>query len=104
MFKNDGATTEATNGEIIYEAIIDMPYLNAIFRKTLSIHPQLSFLKRVCTKDHKLPPNLPDSKIYSLKSGDSVFIAVSGIQSDLNIYKKENQRYSILIDLWIKKL
>ena len=46
------ATTEATNGEIIYEAIIDMPYLNAILRKTLSMHPQLSFLERVCTKDH----------------------------------------------------
>lgn len=78
---------EKTNGKPTYEAVNNMPYLDAIFSETLRKHP-LPFLGRMCSKEFELPPALPGSKPYVMKPGSEILIPVSSIHSNPEYYEE----------------
>lgn len=79
---------EKFGDKVTYEAVANMPYLDAVFQETMRLHPQLAFLSRVCSKSFELPPTLPGAKPYVLKVGDEVMIPVTGIHEDPAFFKE----------------
>lgn len=69
------------NGELTYEALSEMRYMDMVINETLRKYPPLPSLSRVCTKDYQVP----NSEIQ-LRIGDSVMILVRGIHYDPDIY------------------
>ncbi|KAL7302597.1 hypothetical protein TKK_0005226 [Trichogramma kaykai] len=76
-------TLNKNSEEVTYDAIMQMPYLDAVFQETLRLHPQATMLGRVCTKPYTLPPTLPGAKPYDLEIGQEIVVPVSGIHPDL---------------------
>lgn len=60
-----------TEGKPSCKDISDMPYLDAVLRESMRLHPT-SLLDRVCVKEFELPPALPRLKPHRVKPGDSV--------------------------------
>lgn len=75
-----------TNGKPTYEAVNNMPYLDAIFSETLRLHP-VAFLNRMCSKDFELPPSLPHLKPFMVKPGMEVLIPAAAIHVDPQYYE-----------------
>ncbi|XP_019884431.2 cytochrome P450 9e2-like [Camponotus floridanus] len=73
---------EDTNGQLSYEAINEMVYLNATINETLRMHPVQALTDRLCTKDFELPPTLPGAKPYVVKAGTQIWIPFYGLQHD----------------------
>ncbi|XP_060531630.1 cytochrome P450 6l1-like [Cylas formicarius] len=69
------------NGEITYEAIQEMKYLDMCFSETLRKYPVLPFLDRRCTKDYVLP----GTNVF-IKEGIPVLVPMMGIHSDPKFY------------------
>ncbi|XP_014227581.1 cytochrome P450 9e2-like [Trichogramma pretiosum] len=85
-------TTLNKNSEkVTYDAIVQMPYLDAVFQETLRLHPQATMLGRVCTKPYTLPPALPGAKPYDLEVGQEIVVPVSGIHSDPDLFDHPDQ-------------
>ncbi|KRT80270.1 cytochrome P450 [Oryctes borbonicus] len=74
-------TLERNNGELTYEAIWEMNYLDMVINETLRKYPPLPILTRQCTKDYRVP----DSNIIIHKE-DAVFIPIKGIHYDPEYY------------------
>ncbi|XP_018319270.2 uncharacterized protein LOC108732805 [Agrilus planipennis] len=84
---------EKHNGEITYEAIMEMEYLDKCFLEVLRKHPPGTALSRMCTKAYKIP-----GTGVELKKGDRIFISVYGIHHDPEYYpdpeKFDPERFS----------
>ncbi|OXU20727.1 hypothetical protein TSAR_010092 [Trichomalopsis sarcophagae] len=80
--------SEKSGDKVTYEAIANMPYLDAVFQETLRLHPQLAFLSRVCSKTFELPPALPGAKPYVMKVGEEIMIPVTGIHQDPTFFEE----------------
>jgi len=76
------AVLKTTNGELTYEALNGMQYLDAVVNETIRFWPVAPFLDRVCTQDFELPPALPGGKPYMLKKGSGVWFPVYGLHRD----------------------
>ncbi|XP_025832389.1 probable cytochrome P450 6a13 [Agrilus planipennis] len=81
------------NGEITYDAIMEMSYLDKCFQEILRKHPPAASLSRICTKTYKIP-----GSDVVLEEGDNVFISVYGIHHDPEFYpdpeKFDPERFS----------
>lgn len=73
---------KAHGGELSYESLNEMKYLQCCIDETLRIYPILGLLFRTASKDY----NIPDSDIV-LEKGTSVFISVMGVQRDPAIFE-----------------
>ena len=73
---------EDCNGEVTYEAINNMKYLDAIINESLRMYPVVVATDRICMKDFELPPALPSAKPYVVKKGEYIWIPVYGVQHD----------------------
>lgn len=80
------AVMHATDGKPSYEAVNNMPYLDAVFSETLRKHP-IAFLNRLCSKEFELPPALPGSKPYKITPGMGCFVPVAAIHGDPQLYE-----------------
>lgn len=69
-------------GEISYESVNNMKYLECCIDETLRIYPILGMLFRTASKDYQIP----DTKIV-LKKGSDVYISIMGIQRDPAIFE-----------------
>ena len=49
-------TLKNNNGELTYDAIHEMKYLDAVINETLRLHPIATLIERMCVKDFELPP------------------------------------------------
>ncbi|XP_069688236.1 uncharacterized protein [Periplaneta americana] len=68
-------------GQLTYEAIQQMTYLDMVVSETLRKYPILPFLDRKCLKDYELPS--PSGKgTVTLPAGTGVFIPIMAIQND----------------------
>ncbi|XP_014211404.1 uncharacterized protein LOC106641481 [Copidosoma floridanum] len=85
----DGVIRE-NNGEVTYEAITNMHYLDAVFNETMRMHPS-PFLTRVCSKDFELPPSLPNLKPFLVKTGTEILIPSAGVHRDPNYYENPDK-------------
>ncbi|CAH0555970.1 unnamed protein product [Brassicogethes aeneus] len=65
------------NGEINYDSIMEMRYMEQVIRETLRKYPPVSALTRQCTKDYKVP----DSDLV-IEKGTIAFIPIVGIHYD----------------------
>ncbi|KAI4471433.1 cytochrome p450 [Holotrichia oblita] len=65
------------DGEITYEAIMDMKYMDHVLDESLRKYPPVPFLNRKCGKDYKVPET-----DLILEKGTSVMISVTGLQMD----------------------
>ncbi|XP_018321669.1 probable cytochrome P450 6a21 [Agrilus planipennis] len=69
------------NGEITYEALMEMAYLDKCVQETLRKYPAFPILNRICTKTYKVP----ESDLV-IEKGTVVLICLFGIQSDPEYY------------------
>ncbi|XP_063930105.1 probable cytochrome P450 6a23 [Zophobas morio] len=69
------------NGEITYESIQDMKYMDQVINETLRKYPPLAFLTRKCVKDYKIP-----EEGVVIEKGTMIFIPVLGIHRDKEFY------------------
>ncbi|KAH8344192.1 hypothetical protein KR084_007750 [Drosophila pseudotakahashii] len=68
---------ENHDGNLTYDAISDMKYLEACILETTRKYPALPFLNRICTQDYPVP----DSKLV-IKKGTPVLISLLGMHLD----------------------
>ncbi|XP_032683013.1 cytochrome P450 9e2-like [Odontomachus brunneus] len=73
---------EDTNGQVTYEAINNMEYLDSVLSETLRMYPAGIATDRVCVKDFELPPTLPGVKPYTIKKGQCISIPIHGLHYD----------------------
>ncbi|KAK1117079.1 hypothetical protein K0M31_017002 [Melipona bicolor] len=77
---------EDCNGEVTYEAINDMKYLEAVILESLRMYPPFPATGRVCAKPFKLPPHVPGAKPYVVQQNESVCIPIYAIHHDPRYY------------------
>ncbi|CAD1475349.1 unnamed protein product [Heterotrigona itama] len=80
-------TLENNNGELTYDAMHEMKYLDAVISETLRLYPIAPSIDRMCVKDFELPPARPGDKPFTVKAGMNIWIPVSGIHQDPKYYE-----------------
>nr|ATU82874.1 secreted Cytochrome-like protein [Pristhesancus plagipennis] len=69
------------NGEITYQGLQEMPYLEQVIFETMRKYPTLPFLNRLCTKDYQIPEtNLVIDK------GTRIIVPVYALHHDPKFY------------------
>ncbi|EFN61085.1 Cytochrome P450 9e2, partial [Camponotus floridanus] len=81
-----------TNGELTYEALNGMQYLDAVINETLRMWP-VPFQDRLCVQDFELPPALPGDKPFVVKKGFNVWFPVYNIHRDSNYFENPDEFY-----------
>ncbi|XP_011060550.1 PREDICTED: cytochrome P450 9e2-like isoform X2 [Acromyrmex echinatior] len=77
---------EESNGEVSYETINRLEYLDAVICEALRLYPPVAALERICEKTFELPPALPDEKPFIMKKGMLIWIPVLAIHRDEKYY------------------
>ena len=67
--------------KLSYETLQTLPYLDAVIHESLRMHPPISMLERICTKDYLVP----DSNVV-IRKGQLVRLSNIGICLDPEIY------------------
>ncbi|XP_026830563.1 uncharacterized protein LOC105277280 [Ooceraea biroi] len=75
-----------SNGEVTYETINRLEYLNAVINEGLRLYPPVVFLERLCAKTYELPPTLPGEKPFIMKKGMTIWIPVFALHRDEKYY------------------
>ncbi|XP_049831017.1 cytochrome P450 6k1-like [Schistocerca gregaria] len=68
-------------GQVTYDSISSMPYLDKVVAETLRKYPPVPILNRVCNAEYKIP----DSDVV-LDEGTSIMIPVYGLHHDPEFY------------------
>lgn len=84
---------KTTNGELTYDKINEMQYLDAVVNEALRMWPVATFLDRICVEDFELPPALPGDKPFLVKKEMSVWFPVYGLHRDPQYWEKPNEFY-----------
>ncbi|XP_029174048.1 cytochrome P450 9e2-like [Nylanderia fulva] len=82
-----------TNGELSYEAVNGMQYLDAVINEALRLWSVAVFVDRLCVKDFELPPALPGDKPFVVKRGTYVWFPIYGLHRDPKYFEKPNEFY-----------
>ncbi|KRT81631.1 cytochrome P450 [Oryctes borbonicus] len=86
-------TMKKNNGELTYDSIMEMKYMDQVVNETLRKYPIVPFVMRACTKDYRVP----DSNA-TISKGMKVFISTLGIHRDPAYYpnpdKFDPERFS----------
>ncbi|KAK5638794.1 hypothetical protein RI129_013089 [Pyrocoelia pectoralis] len=75
------STLNKHNGDLTYESLKEMKYMNAVIDETLRKYPPLAVLNRECIQDYKLP----NSNI-TIEKGIKIAIPLSGLHKDPNYF------------------
>lgn len=73
---------EDCGGNLTYEAVNGMQYLDAVINEALRMYPSPGFMDRVCTRSFELPPSLPGLKPFKVQPGDRFLIPMWAIHRD----------------------
>ncbi|XP_067628162.1 cytochrome P450 6g1-like isoform X1 [Eurosta solidaginis] len=89
----------AGNGDMTYEILTNLPYLNMVVDETLRMYPALPSVDRVhMPSDGEAPFDLRPYYDYTLPKGMPIYISVYGIQHDAkywpNPYTYDPERFS----------
>lgn len=82
---------ERTKGQVTYDDIRSMEYLDAAVNEALRLHPVAIFLDRQCSQDFELPPAVPGGKPFTVKKGTNLWIPSHAIQTDPNYFDNPDQ-------------
>ncbi|KRT82367.1 cytochrome P450 [Oryctes borbonicus] len=74
-------TYKKNDGELTYDAIMGMKYLDKVINETLRKFPPVAILERVCSADYIVP-----NTDLTLKAGTKVFISALGLHRDPEYY------------------
>lgn len=74
---------ERHNGQLTYESVGEMKYLDNCINEVLRLHSPFGVLDRRCMKDY----NVPNTNIV-IKKGTQIMISVAGIQHDPQYYEE----------------
>lgn len=78
-------TLEKHNGEISYEAIRDMKFIDLCVKETLRKYP-FPILNRECTKDYPVPGTK-----FTIQKGTSIVISLLGLHRDEKFFPNPEQ-------------
>ena len=84
----DEVLEQCNGGEVTYEAINDMKYLDAVINEALRMYPVVVAVDRVCVKPFELPPAMPGSKPHTVQKDEFLWIPIYGIQYDPAHYEE----------------
>ncbi|GJQ68868.1 hypothetical protein Trydic_g21737, partial [Trypoxylus dichotomus] len=86
-------TLKKCDGNLTYDSIMEMKYMDQVVNETLRKYPIVPFLMRVCNKDYEVP-----NSNAIISKGTKVFISTLGIHRDAFHYpnpdKFDPQRFS----------
>lgn len=86
-------TLEKHDGNLTYESIKDMQFIEFCVKETLRKYPGLPILNRICTKDYEIP-----ELSFTIKKGTSTIISLLGIHRDEKYFpnpdKYDPERFS----------
>nr|XP_031848283.1 cytochrome P450 9e2-like [Nomia melanderi] len=80
-----------SNGEIPYETMNGMKYLEAVINETLRLYPVIPFTDRECVKPLELPAALPGLKPFKMEMGSHIWIPIYAIQRDPRYFDEPEQ-------------
>jgi cytochrome P450 family 6 len=80
------ATLEQHSGELTYESIMDMKFIDLCVKETLRKYPALPILNRECTKDYHVP-----GTNFTIHKGTSVIVSLLGIHRDEQFFPNPEQ-------------
>lgn len=78
---------EANNGELTYDAIKNMEYLEMVFQEISRLHPSLPYLERRCIQDYSMEP----FSDLVIRKGTPVIIPICSIQRDPTYFPEPNK-------------
>ncbi|XP_018302071.1 cytochrome P450 9e2-like [Mycetomoellerius zeteki] len=84
---------KTNNGDLTYEVLNGMQYLDAVINEALRKWPIAAFLDRINVEDFELPPALPGDKPFLLKKGMNVWFPVYGLHRDPEYFEKPDEFY-----------
>ena len=76
-------TLEKHDGELTYESIMDMKFIDLCVKETLRKYPALPILNRECTKDNLVPGTK-----FTIEKETAVIVSLLGILINLSILFK----------------
>ncbi|XP_046423561.1 cytochrome P450 9e2-like [Neodiprion fabricii] len=76
------AVLEVVQGELTYEALHGMRYLDAVMNEALRLYPPAAMVDRLCNKAFELPPAAPGLAPLTLKPGDNIWLPIHGLHRD----------------------
>ncbi|KYN44186.1 Cytochrome P450 9e2 [Trachymyrmex septentrionalis] len=82
---------KTNNGDLTYEALNGMQYLDAVINEALRKWPIAAFLDRINVEDFELPPALPGDKPFLLKKGMNVWFPVYGLHRDPKYFERPDE-------------
>ncbi|XP_024883454.1 cytochrome P450 9e2-like [Temnothorax curvispinosus] len=84
---------KTTSGELTYDTLNGMQYLDAVINEALRLWPVATFVDRICVEDFELPPALPGDKPFLLKKGMNVWFPAYGLHRDPKYFEKPDEFY-----------
>lgn len=78
---------ETDNGELTYDAVKNMKYLEMVFQEIARLHPSLPYIERMCVKDYSMEP----FSNFIIKKGTPIIIPICTIQRDANYFPNPNK-------------
>ncbi|KAJ3645299.1 hypothetical protein Zmor_022965 [Zophobas morio] len=84
-------TLEACGGQITYEAILSMKYMDMVVTEALRKWPVIILTDRMCTKPYTIEAKYPDEKSRHVKEGSSVWLPVFAIHRDPENYPEPDK-------------
>ncbi|XP_011705721.1 PREDICTED: cytochrome P450 9e2-like [Wasmannia auropunctata] len=79
------------NGEISYESLSKMTYMDMVVSEALRKYPPQIFIDRVCAKRYELPPSLPGCKNVIIEPNDAVMFPAYAIHHDPKYFPNPNK-------------
>ncbi|XP_016964524.1 cytochrome P450 6A1 isoform X1 [Drosophila biarmipes] len=76
----------ARHGELTYEAMLEMPYLDQTITETLRMYPALGSLTRLASEDYEIPSSDAHGEPIIIEKGTTVHIPVLAIHYDPKVY------------------
>ncbi|KRT83904.1 cytochrome P450, partial [Oryctes borbonicus] len=75
-------TIESNDGELTYESVQSMTYLDCVLSESLRMHPPGVSLSKICTATYNLPPCDESGKEVEIEADTPIVIPVYGLHND----------------------
>ena len=85
------AVLENCKGEVTYQEINDIPYLEAVIYESMRFYPPTPFLDRVCKKKFELPATQSGKNSVIIEPGMSVYFPVFALHHDPKYFENPNE-------------